>query len=121
MLYIDFEGFTLQYLGLWLSNPDINDTIANGLVVINEVEMENQFDYLKPARKIYCLRHLDYNGLILDIEFEGWILNQVCILTNKRNSQKWNIFRTSTPVVLPEIFTLSTELTLDNRKIDQKI
>ena len=92
MLYVDFEGFILQYLGLWLSNPDINDTIANGLVVINEVEMENQFDYLKPARKIYCLRHLDYNDLILDIEFKGWILNQIRILPKERNSKKWNIF-----------------------------
>ena len=41
MFYVDFEGFTLQYSGLWQTNPDINDTIANGIVVINEVEMEN--------------------------------------------------------------------------------
>ena len=121
MLYVYFEGSTLQYSGLWQSNSDINDTIANGLVVINEVVMENQFDYLKAARKIYCLRHLDYNDLILDIEFEGWMLNQIRIFPNKRNSKKWNIFRTSTPVVLRVIFTLSIELTSDNRKIDQKV
>ena len=51
--------------------------LIEDVVVINEVEKEKEFVYLEPKGKIYCLRDLDFNVLILDIELEGWNPTQV--------------------------------------------
>ena len=65
------------------------------------------YEYLEPGRKIYCLRDLGYNVLVLDVEFEGWILNQLPIWPNKKNAWKQSILRTSTPLFLPAVSSLS--------------
>ena len=59
---------------------------------------------------MYRLRDLDYNVLLLHIEFEGWTPNQVRNWSDRKNSHKWNIFRTSTPELLsPAVSLLSFE------------
>lgn len=60
--------------------------------MVNEIEKEKHYEYLEPKGTIYCLRDLDYNVLLLDIEFEGWIPNQVRIWHNEKNPQKGNVF-----------------------------
>ena len=47
------------------------------VVIINQIEKKNQFVYLQPKGKLYCLRYLDFNVLFLDIELEGWNSAQV--------------------------------------------
>ena len=59
---------------------------------------------------MYRLRDLDYNVLLLHIEFEGWTPNQVRNWSDRKNSHKWNIFHTSTPELLsPAVSLLSFE------------
>ena len=74
------------------------------------MQIEKQFKYLELRGKIYRLRDLDYNVLLLHIEFEGWTLNQVRNWSDRKNSHKWNIFRTSTPeLLLPAVSLLCFE------------
>ena len=83
---------------------------ADRFWVINEIYIEKQFKYLEPRGKIYRLRGLDYNVLLLHVEFEGWTPNQVRNWSDRKHSHKWNIFCTSTlELLLPAVSLLSFE------------
>ena len=56
------------------------------IVVINEILKEKQYEYLQPKGKIHCLRDLDFNVLILDIE--GWLPTQARVWTAEHFPQK---------------------------------
>ena len=56
---------------------------------------------------------LDYNVLLLHIEFEDWTPNQVRNWSDRNISHNWDIFRTSTPeLLLPAVSLLSFELSI---------
>ena len=47
------------------------------VVVINEIEKKKKKKkmkcaYLEPKRKIYCIRDLDFNVLVFQIELKDW-------------------------------------------------
>lgn len=46
-------------------------------IVITEVGKKQNNAYLEQKGKIYSLRDLNYNFLVLDIELEGWNTMQV--------------------------------------------
>ena len=73
---------------------------ADRVRLINKIEKHKQFEYWEPRGNIYCLQDLNYNVLVLHIEFEGWMPNQIRIWFDRKNSRKRNIFRTSTPELL---------------------
>ena len=79
----------------------------------NKQNRKKQHEYLEPRRNIYCLRYWDYKVLVLDIEFQGWIPNQIRIWPNKKNVRKWNIFSTSTPLLSQAVSSLSFDTSLD--------
>ena len=73
---------------------------------------------------MYRLRDLDYNVLLLYIEFEGWTPNQVRNWFDRKNSYEWNIFRTNTPeLLLPAASLLSFESSIrfSNKDITNNI
>ena len=90
--------------------------VADGVVVINKIEKEKQYENLELRGKICFMRNLNYNILVLDIEFESWIPNQTCIRPTEQNAKTWNNFYTSTPIFLQAYSNISLEATLADKK-----
>ena len=51
--------------------------LVKGFIIINEMKKEKEFAYLQPKEKLYCLKDVDFNVLLLDIKLEGWNSTQV--------------------------------------------
>ena len=65
--------------------------------IINVVNSNGRFSYLKLKDKIHFVMDPRYDFLVLKVEFQGWNATHMHFCPNEKNARKWNIFRTSSP------------------------